>query len=109
MTNYNDGKIHGWNGGDCPVHPKSVVQVWIDYGATNTKEASLYSWAHIGKADIVAFKVIKEHREPKYMWVNEYQDHAVAYGTEENARKYVSSGFLRKAVKYKEVTEEDEV
>lgn len=27
MTNYNDGKWHGWNGGKCPVHPESIVQV----------------------------------------------------------------------------------
>ena len=31
MTNtYNDGKWHGWNGGECPVHPKTVVDyLWL--------------------------------------------------------------------------------
>ena len=27
MTNYNDGRWHGWNGGECPVHPETVVVV----------------------------------------------------------------------------------
>ena len=25
--NYNDGRWHGWNGGECPVHPETVVVV----------------------------------------------------------------------------------
>lgn len=27
-VDYNDGKIHGWNGGECPVHPETVVMAW---------------------------------------------------------------------------------
>ena len=26
MTSYNDGKWHGWNGGECPVHPETEVE-----------------------------------------------------------------------------------
>ncbi len=26
MTDWNNGQIHGWNGGDCPVHPETVVE-----------------------------------------------------------------------------------
>ena len=29
-TDYNDGKIHVWSGGECPVHPKSEVE--LSYG-----------------------------------------------------------------------------
>lgn len=29
-ANYNDGTIHGWNGGDCPVHPETVVKVYFE-------------------------------------------------------------------------------
>ena len=27
MTDYNDGNWHEWKGGECPVHPQTVVQV----------------------------------------------------------------------------------
>ena len=32
MTDYNDGKWHGWNGGECPVHPESELKVWFQSG-----------------------------------------------------------------------------
>lgn len=28
MTDYNDGKWHGWNGGECPVDPQAEVRIW---------------------------------------------------------------------------------
>lgn len=33
MIDYNNGKWHDWNGGECPVHPKSVVEVVRGSGA----------------------------------------------------------------------------
>ena len=47
MTNvyYNDGKIHGWNGGDCPVHPKSRVRAWYRNGSImNGEQANNLTW-----------------------------------------------------------------
>ena len=67
MTNYNDGKWHGWNGGECPVHPKSVDDVVFDDGLAHIsrteKCAKGFCWGPV--STIVAFRVIKEHREPK--------------------------------------------
>jgi len=60
MTDYNDGKIHGWNGGDCPVHPDTVVKVWLRDEDWNEgpMEAGFLGWAHDDdNCDIIAFQV----------------------------------------------------
>lgn len=48
MTNWNDGTIHGWNGGDCPVHPETLVRYWLRNMAiaTETYRASGLRWTH---------------------------------------------------------------
>lgn len=73
MTDYNDGKWHGWNGGKCPVHPESVVDyIWFDEG----DEAELCGTTKGRRADdavgwcqVVKFRVTKEHKEPREFWV----------------------------------------
>ncbi len=60
MTNYNDGKWHGWNGGECPVHPDSEVEVVGGYDVgTNTAIAGddLY-WPNVA-----AFRVVTPYIE----------------------------------------------
>ena len=44
MTGYNDGKWHGWNGGECPVHPKSRVQGLEPVGVFWTADAEACHW-----------------------------------------------------------------
>lgn len=76
MTDYNDGMWHGWNGGECPVHPKSEVEaVWHDpnyetAGMTGPRRAKeddhmgpTLAWGHV-----VKFRVITPYREPRVMW-----------------------------------------
>ncbi len=62
MTDYNDGKWHGWNGGECPVDPEAHVDVvWINrVGGLERNEANarVFSWLH-GDAPIIAFRVIR--------------------------------------------------
>lgn len=88
LTNYNDGKIHGWNGGNCPVHPKTLVKVFqkgilssLDYKADNLH------WGHCDNCgDIVAFQVVKEYKEPMVVWVNVYKNgFGSIYKTEKEA------------------------
>ena len=72
MTNYNDGKWHGWNGGECPVHPQTFVEV--QHKIRSTGFAVSYRWGidvdvHDGPSAIIAFRVIKEHREPREFWI----------------------------------------
>ena len=78
MTNYNDGKWHGWNGGECPVHPETVVEaLWVDpqggYHKVGPKVAEDVAWTMreiSGYGTCVsAFRVIKEHKEPREFWV----------------------------------------
>lgn len=65
MTDYNNGKVHGWNGGECPVHPETVVQVWFRSGPDKIDAAFFFLWTHGMKyGDIIAFKVVKPYVEP---------------------------------------------
>ncbi len=64
MTNYNDGKWHGWNGGGCPVHPKSRVDIAGSLGITNAIAGEL-----LWDDKIAAFRVVKEYREPREWWI----------------------------------------
>lgn len=66
MTNYNDGKWHGWNGGECPVHPETIVIA--QHGSRETLAAKYFNWKPEGDFDIIAFRVIKEHKEPREFW-----------------------------------------
>lgn len=110
MTDYNDGTIHGWNGGDCPVHPETVVEYWLRDGVPETIKAEGLWWSHeTTGSDVIAFRVVKEYVEPKVIWVNEYEDgYHTAHNTEEKAKHSASglpSRIIRIAVKYRECKE----
>lgn len=111
MTNYNDGKIHGWNGGECPVHPKSVVRVWprescpsSEYNAGELKWICRDEWD-----DIIAFQVVEPYAEPtkpREVWVNFYEGfiNGSAYSTREDAERCACEP-AHKAVHMREVIE----
>ena len=107
MTDYNDGQIHGWNGGDCPVHPETVVKYWTNSGEKYPYSAKCLRWKHTdeGLGDIIAFRVVKEYVEPKVIWVNEYPTGGTVFNTEKSARLYAMPSATRIAVKYVEVKE----
>ena len=76
MTNYNDGKWHGWNGGECPVHPKTVVEgVYLDedgkpdFRSPMRDDARGFDWVRDGLFCLIAFRVVKEYREPLEWWL----------------------------------------
>ena len=77
MIDYNDGEWHGWNGGECPVHPKSVVDVKFNDGAEfKGQEAEDWIW-NATCYKIIAFRVTKPYVEPpkpREFWINEYVD-----------------------------------
>ena len=109
MTDYNDGKIHGWNGGACPVHPETMVEAWFRGGGSSVTVANRLFWTHSDKdGDIIAFKVVKPYVEPKVIWVNEYQEELVAHPDEQSARDGASRRRppTRIAVKYVEAVNE---
>lgn len=108
MVDYNDGKIHGWNSGECPIHPQSVVQFWLREGVFGKDSALELEWEwedNFAEYDIIAFQVLKQYVEPKTIWANEYQSGTLAYYTKEEADRNAGYSVTRKAVKYVEVQE----
>lgn len=111
MTEYVTGQIYGWNGGECPVHPKTKVLVWlrrgerVDVFQRRRHGAGDYSWVHGGVGgDIVCFQVITPYAEPKVIWVNECKvGYMTAHDSEEKAKQYSFKNHARIAVKYVEV------
>jgi len=69
MTDYNDGEWHGWNGGECPVHPGTIVEVAFK-GPRDSLEGAArgVEWGFLsdlpGRDLVVALRVLKEHRDP---------------------------------------------
>ena len=109
MTDYNNGQIHGWNGGDCPVHSETVVKYWMRDGkSVNERQAKNIRWGHIeSHGDIIAFQVVKAYVEPKVIWVNEYADGTCWAGfDEETAKMCATMDATRIAVKYVEVDDD---
>ena len=77
MTDYNDGKWHGWNGGECPVHPESVVTVKWSCNGVETNPAKASQFNYWKGREICAFRVITPYVEPpkpREFWVNIDED-----------------------------------
>lgn len=104
MTEYVTGQIYGWNGGECTVHPKTVVQVWLRSGGVKAANAQVLVWDHNQNGhDIIAFQVITPYAEPKVIWVNETSTgQMLAYNSESEARNRSVGTYVRIAVKYVE-------
>jgi hypothetical protein len=90
MTDYNDGKWHGWNGGECPVHPSTVIEAIWDDGSRAHICADEITW-EAGNTEPCAFRVISPHREAREFWVNMYEDgFCNAYLSADEANRYAS-------------------
>lgn len=82
---YEVGKWYGWNGGECPVHHETVVE-WVTKQASGSGKAGVYSWGVDDHENciILAFRVIKEYKEPREFWLHEpsgkFQTEACARG-----------------------------
>lgn len=110
MTDYNDGKWHGWNGGECPVHGQSVVEIaYRSYDGVSIgqdkNDAAAFEWG-CDESPIIAFRVVEPYREPRVIWVNEYQDGSGhAYSDKSRAKANGSLNFTRVMVRYVEQPE----
>lgn len=70
QPDYNDGQWHGWNGGECPVHPKSEVEmIWPSLmdGSTHRSKrlAGSFTWHVSGSSTSSLFRVTKPYIEPR--------------------------------------------
>lgn len=83
MTDYNDGEWHEWSGGECPVHPKSIIEGYWHKGAKdlyapatfNIGEAGGFTFPHVeGWEKLKLFRVVKEYKRPR-----EYSGRVWAY------------------------------
>ena len=100
---YNYGKIHAWSGGECPVHPDSVVEVTIHGHGTILRVAGSLRWSQP-----LLFRVTKPYVEPPKpfeLWVNVYADglYGNLRATEEDAVAARSEN--ARTVHMREVTE----
>lgn len=88
MTNYNDGKWHGWNGGECPVHPKSRLE-WCRFtgiGVTGLAHQGFGDAKCLDWNTLTAFRVIKQHREPREWWITQSPQERLIFSLEKNAK-----------------------
>ena len=114
MIDYNDGNWHGWNGGDCPVHPESVVEVELFSGGKAAKynSAGLYSWVHIWAYpydNIVKFRVTKPYVEPpkpREFWINEYDCGFCSVAESKADADEIATANRIRCIHVREVTEE---
>lgn len=97
MTNYNDGEWHIWNGGKCPVHPKTRVKIQmanesrVMTDGNSGREAGDLDWRGrdmLPTSAVTAFCVVKEYREPREFLIGIREDGSVqALESEEYALK----------------------
>ena len=72
MTDFNDGEWHIWRGGECPVHPKSTVDlVWpseisSERSLRSIRKAEKFPWR---EQDAFMFRVVTPYVEPLERWV----------------------------------------
>ena len=66
MSDYNDGKWHGWNGGECPVHPESVVEC---RGVSDAVWKTDRPRSEVFWPNVIVFRVIKPYVEPREGWI----------------------------------------
>ena len=61
MTDYNDGKWHGWSGGECPVEvsPMSEVRWKNADGHEDETIAGPLNWTGHRGSPVIAFRVTK--------------------------------------------------
>lgn len=105
MADYNDGEWHGWNGGECPVHPKTEIEVVYRHKNGNlfTTIGVTFGFVFIHRDDymnLIVFRVIKpyvEPPEPLERWVNVYPAPRamIAYLTREEADIGASANRIR--------------
>ena len=108
-VDYNDGNWHGWNGGECPVHPMSEIAVkWITrdgcLAANDGRIARINNW----KTPCL-FRVTRRHVEPpkpREFWANEY-DWGFSYLNDSKAKADENATEARiRCIRVREVIEE---
>lgn len=90
MTDYNDGKWHGWNGGECPVDRLTRIEaVYVNaHGELRKDERSAGSHMWVAtdmpRAETIAFRVVKPAPpKPREWWITTWDN--IAHDSEAGA------------------------
>lgn len=79
MIDYTDGKWHGWSGGECPVHPKTIIECYVevlskefygDYIQVYHKTSAAENLFNKEAVFVKVFRVLKPYVEPREWWVS---------------------------------------
>jgi hypothetical protein len=99
MTDYRDGRWHGWNGGECPVNPDDEVR-GMEWQSTNWQTlARNCDWTSF----LGAFRVVK--RDPRVWWINEYPDGMLGCHSSKEIADRVATPDRSRCFKVQEVEE----
>ena len=105
---YETNVWYGWNGGECPVHPETVVEVQFDTDR-DVEKAEHWGWQHHYEgwgSDIIAFRILKEHKEPREVWLIETDGNPKLFdGSDGLIAKRYAKEFGFDAVLFREVVE----
>lgn len=116
-TTYEPRIWYGWNGGECPVHPETIVAIRLrdrnkEHSQCDSDMAGRWLWNHYAPPspyDVVAFTIITpyvEPQKPREIWVNDYpHGFGVCFDTKEETDQNALCDRVR-CVKFVEVTEE---
>ena len=112
MTNYNDGNWHPIPSGQPDnVHDKTEVEmVWRLRGGgrikAETRPASCFAWPDGDDTENIAFRVVKEYREPREFWINEYSnDNVLLHTSKEESDKWADNRGRLRCIHVREVLE----
>jgi hypothetical protein len=99
----------GWNGGECPVHPETEVEVMTSAGSILSRQAGLFNWNYPDMpSTIIAFRITRLYREPRKAreWWIVYADDGLGYSVYET--KFEAVQFAGEVIHVREVLGDDD-
>lgn len=105
-TEYETGVWYGWNGGKCPVHPKSMVAIVTRFGEKEARNAETWVWDS-ESSPIRAFRVVKPYVPSLEVWIPVYAGGYLGanYSSEEQAAQVASGQPGARVALFREVRE----
>lgn len=78
-STYKPGIWYGWNGGECPVHPKDELEIVDAHGVSAHGMAGGFNWNELRGAFMIITPYV-EPRKPREVWMN-YYDYGLGWNT----------------------------
>lgn len=105
-TKYETGVWYGWNGGECPVHPKALVEIVARHGEQESRNAAAWDW-DCQYSPIRAFRVVEPYVPPLEVWIPVYAGGHLGgnYYSEEQAAQVASGHPVARVALFREVRE----